>query len=268
MKIRTLAAIATLAAAPALAACTSSDDTATTTSSASVTAPQFVTNARGAIEVNLGDPVIISDNAGKTVLQITNTRLDYTGCADQTADVTQAKFVATIKTGAVTTPEWLWASDFYYVDADGKVAQNADVARAADLTNPCTGSIQFINTPPNSTAEGSPTIVIPNVIRAIGYHLKAQGVDQRVEWKTTIVRASPSTTTATEVPDTTIDTPAPAPADTTTDYPRGTVPGEGQDPANGLPPEWDRDGNGMIDTDAPIGDGDCATPECITNGGN
>lgn len=77
---------------------------------------------------------------------------------------------------------------------------------------------------------------------------------------------APTTTTSTPAavtPEPTTEQQAPATAEPTTDYPRGTVPGENHDFNNGLPPEWDKNGDGMIDKDAPIGDGDCDNPQCL-----
>lgn len=240
-------ALVALAAATILVAgCSPSDDSDNPQSSTSPSpspspTPGLATNQRGAIEVNLGQPVTISDDNGTPVLTITDSRLDTSGCADLSPEVVQAKFAATVKTGSIETPEWLWASDFYYVDARGKVAQNLEVSQMVDGSTPCRGSVQFIDVPPNSTKDGSPTLVVPKIAVAIGYHLDAGGVDRRVEWKLPQGwQPVTSTTTATEPPVTTTD----APAETT--VPETTT-------TNGIPPGWDKDGNGQIDTDAPVG---------------
>ena len=237
------AAFASLAAATIfVVGCSSSSDgdspqSSTPTSAASTPA----TNQRGAIEVDLGQPVTISDDSGTPVLTITNSRLDTSGCADLSPEVVQAKFAATIKTGAIETPEWLWASDFYYVDARGKEAQDLEVSQAVDGSTPCRESVQFTDVPPNSTKDGSPTLVVPTVSVAIGYHLEAGGVDRRVEWKLPQGwQPAPASTTFTEPPVTTTDAP------TETTAPETTT-------TNGIPPGWDKDGNGQIDTDAPVG---------------
>lgn len=261
MKIRTTAAVL-LTVVPMLAACSASDTTSATSSTAATTAG---TNSRGAIEVDLGQPVTVTDSAGNLVLNVTGTRLDTSGCAPATGEVTQAKFVATIKTGNVETDQWLWESDFYYVDPTGKVVENIDVTQKADLWFPCTESVLLIKTPPNSIADGSPTLAIPNNSTTIGYHLEAGGVDQRVEWKlpgglSAAVQSTAAETAESET--TTQEQPATTTASETT-YPTGTVPGEGADLNSGIPSEWDRDGNGLIDTDAPVGDGDCDNPQCL-----
>lgn len=209
------------------------------------------TNARGAREVDLGAPVTITDATGAKVLTITGTRLDTAGCdAALNPDVVESKFVATIETGALETPEWLWASDFYYVNDQNKVAQNLEVSQAVGQNSPCTGSVQFIDVPPNASKDGSPTIVVPVMTTAIGYHLEVGDVDQRIEWKLPAdwrQKVAPPSTPAPAAS----EAPAPAPAPET-----GT-------PGSDLPPGWDKDGDGLIDTDAPVGDVPCDTAECL-----
>lgn len=234
------------AAALALITCCSSGNEASgaTSSSAAAASSSVPTNSRGAIEVAIGEPVTITNAAGAKVLTITGTRLDTAGCdAALNPEVLQAKLAATIETGTVETPEWLWSSDIYYVNDQNKVAHNLEVSQAVGQDFPCNGSVQFIDVPPNSSKDGSPTIVVPIMTTAIGYHLKVGDVDQRVEWKLPAdwrqKVALPST---------------PAPAAT-----EAPAPGGGSD----IPPGWDKDGDGLIDTDAPIGDTPCETAECL-----
>jgi hypothetical protein len=220
-------------------------DSSTASATPSSSAPQ--TNARGAVEVDLGEQVEVYGNNG-LVLRINDTRLDGVGCGLTHPEVVQAKLAATIDTGAAEVPEWLWASDIYYVDANGKVAQNREVSDAVDASFPCADSEQFIDIPPNSTADGSPTIEIPKVTVAIGYHLKAGEVDQRIEWKL------PADWASTLAPPVTTEPEPQAPS---------AEPPEAESPAGSLPSGWDKDGDGLIDTDAPIGDTGCTTPECL-----
>lgn len=252
---RILPVLCTVAAIVVLTSCNSSENTATTSSISTTTAPAVPTNSRGAIEVDLGQPARITDDSGATVLAITGTRLDTDGCTPNLhPEVVHTKFIATIRTGTVETPQWLWPSDIYYVDNAGKVAQNLEVSQAVGEDFACDGSVALIDVPPNSTADGSPTLVVPVMTTAIGYHLKTGDVDQRVEWKLPpnwrqkITPTSTPTPAATEEPE-----PAPAP-----------VPGtEAPSGGSNLPPGWDKDGDGLIDTDAPIGDVPCDTTECL-----
>ncbi|AOE44056.1 hypothetical protein SEA_BLINO_40 [Gordonia phage Blino] len=225
-----------------------------TSSSASAAASSSVpTNSRGAIEVAIGEPVTVTDASGAQVLTVTGTRLDTAGCNGAlTPEVVQAKLVATIETGAMETPQWLWPSDIYYVNDQNKVAQNLEVSQAAGQDFPCDGSVSFIDVPPNSSKDGSPTIVVPIMTTAIGYHLKVGDVDQRVEWKLPGDWREKVATPSTPAPAAT-EAPAPAPA------PETGAPEGGSD----IPPGWDKDGDGLIDTDAPIGDTPCETAECL-----
>lgn len=252
---RHLAVALTCAAVCVAAACSSGGSepmtsSATQTSVASSTA---ATNVRNAVEVKLGEPVTVTSPGGGLVLKIADTRLDATGCSGSHPEVKQVKFVATIQTGDKESDQWLWPSDFYYVNSAGKVAQNREVEEAADIAYACDGSVEFINVPPNSTMDGSPTIVIPNETTTVGYHLTVGGVDQRVEWKLPAgwqdTVAPEVAAPATEVPATTEPEPAPPAA-------------EAPETEGGIPPGWDKNGDGLIDTDAPIGD-DCDTPECL-----
>lgn len=207
-----------------------------TTSSAS--AP---TNQRGAVEVNLGQPVTITGPEGARIVTITDTHLDPSGCdTTLTSEVVQTKFAATIETGNLEQPEWLWASDFYYVAANGKVAQNLEVSQHVDAVNPCRDSHQLIGVPPNSLADGSPTIVVPIYSQAIGYKLTVGDATYRVEWRLPA--------------DWQRIRPAPEPTETTTAPPvETTEPTSDPTPNPNIPPGWDKDGNGQIDTDAPVG---------------
>ncbi|AVP42262.1 hypothetical protein SEA_FENRY_36 [Gordonia phage Fenry] len=254
---RYLPALCTAAALALLTtSCSSSDDnnadptssTATTASSSSVP-----TNSRGAIEVAIGEPITITDASGAKVLTVTGTRLDTAGCNGAlNPEVVQAKLVATIETGAMETPQWLWPSDIYYVNDQNKVAQNLEVSQAVGQDFPCDGSVSFIDVPPNSSKDGSPTIVVPIMTTAIGYHLKVGDVDQRVEWKLPgdwRAKVAPPSTPAPAA----TEAPAPAPA------PETGAPEAGSD----IPPGWDKDGDGLIDTDAPVGDVPCDTAECL-----
>lgn len=217
----------------------SSSESRTSTTATSPTA--VPTNQRGAVEVNLGQPVTITRPDGARLVTITGTRLDPSGCdTSLTNEVVQAKFVATIETGNLEQPEWLWASDFYYVAANGKVAQNLEVAQHVDAVNPCRGSYQLINVPPNSSANGSPTIVVPIYSQMIGYKLTVGDATYRVEWRLPAdwQRIRPAT---------------PTPAETTQPTVETTEPTSDPTPNPDIPPGWDKDGNGQIDTDAPVG---------------
>lgn len=244
------------ALALAVTACGGSDDSAgeAPSSSTQSAAPSRSSgppeNARGAVEVNLGKQVELYDDGG-LVVRINDTRLDAAGCDFTHPEVVQAKLAATVETGSVEMTQWLWPSDIYYVDANGKVAQDLEVSQAVDSVNPCADSVQLIDVPPNSTADGSPTILIPKVTVAIGYHLKTGNVDQRIEWKL------PADWAASAVPPTTEAAAEPEP-------PAVEAPTE-EDPGSNIPPGWDKDGDGLIDTDAPIGDTECTTSECLIN---
>ncbi|AXH49680.1 hypothetical protein KNT98_gp38 [Gordonia phage Frokostdame] len=254
---RYLPALCTAAAIALLTTSCSSGDDGTadpTSSSASAASSSMPTNSRGAIEVAIGEPVTITDASGAKVLTVTDTRLDTAGCnSTLNPEVVQSKFVATIETGGMETQQWLWPSDIYYVNDQNKVAQNLEVSQAAGEDFPCDGSVSFIDVPPNSSKDGSPTIVVPIMTTAIGYHLKVGDVDQRVEWKLPAdwrqKVAPPSTPDA--APAATEQAPAPEPA---------PAPETG---GSDVPPGWDKDGDGLIDTDAPVGDVPCDTAECL-----
>lgn len=288
MKLRHATLVAMLAAT-ALTAAACSSDTSTATSSSSSAAPKSTTNKRGAVEVTLGQPVTLRDQTGKPIIAITDTRLDTAGCRTinysdipqlanegATGEIRQAKFIATIQVGDVQEKQWLWSSDFYFVAPDGEIADNLTISQLHDDlagTN-CDGETSIIDLPPNSKAKGATTLDIPVGTEkggpvAIGYKVNGK----RIEWKLPGGAAKvlgPAPTTATTTPPaavtpepTAAEQQAPATAEPTTDYPRGTVPGENHDFNNGLPPEWDKNHDGMIDKDAPIGDGDCDNPQCL-----
>ncbi|AXQ63870.1 hypothetical protein HOV03_gp17 [Gordonia phage Asapag] len=264
MMNRRLAIAAVCAAAACILSSCSSDSGDTAAASSSSMAPSTVeTNGRGAIEVALGEPVAITGSDGAPVLTITGTRLDSTGCAGDHPEVAHTKFVATIQTGDVETEQWLWPSDFYYVNDANKVAQNSEIEQATDTAFACEGSVEFIDVPPNTSKDGSPTLSVPVMTTAIGYHLDTAGVDQRVEWKLPAEWRQALAPVTSEAPATTTEQPAPEP---TNPAPETTAPDTAAPDSGGIPPGWDKNGDGMIDTDAPIGD-DCETPECLMGEG-
>lgn len=156
-----------------------------------------VTNARGAVEVPLGDPVTLIGDDGNTIVTISNSQLDTEGCkavdyadipdlAEEglTGEIRQVKFKADVEVGDYENPEWLWSSDFYFVGEDSLVTQNVqvDMMHSALLTS-CEGSQQILNLPPNSKARGSVTLSIPvgsvnGGPDAIGYNVDGK----RAEW--------------------------------------------------------------------------------------
>lgn len=251
MKTR-LAPIALLALTGLAVACSTNDSAASESSSTTASVAAQSVNKRGAQEVTLGQPVTIAGKDGKLIVKITGTRLEQSGCdTSLSPEVVQSKFAATIETGDIEQPEWLWASDMYYVDSNGKVAQNVDVVQTLDAVNPCSGSTQFIDVPKNSTADGSPTLVVPRITQAIGYKLDADGTTYRVEWKLPNGWApAPAASTAPAADTTEAPTEEPAPTET-------------QSGGSGIPPEWDKNGDGLIDADAPVGDVGCDTSECL-----
>lgn len=252
MKTR-LIPLALFALTVLISACGSDDSRSTAASGTSASSqPAQPVNKRGAQEVPIGQPVTITGKDRKLIVKITGTRLDQSGCdTSLSPEVVQSKFAATIETGDVEQPEWLWASDMYYVDSNGKVAQNVDVVQTLDAVSPCSGSTQFIDVPRNSTADGSPTLVVPRFTQAIGYKLDADGTTYRVEWKLPNGWApAPAASTAPAADTTEAPTEEPAPTET-------------QSEGSGIPPEWDKNGDGLIDADAPVGDVGCDTSECL-----
>lgn len=287
MKLRHTTVVVAMLAATALTAAACSSDTSTATSSSSSAAPKSATNKRGAVEVTLGQPVTLRDQAGKPIIAITDTRLDTAGCRTinysdipqlanegATGEIRQANFIATIQVGDVQEKQWLWSSDFYFVAPDGEIADNLTISQLHDdlAGANCDGETSIIDLPPNSKAKGATTLDIPVGTEkggpvAIGYKVNGK----RIEWKlpggaAKVLGPAPTPATSTPAavtPEPTTEQQAPATAEPTTDYPRGTVPGENHDFNNGLPPEWDKNGDGMIDKDAPVGDGDCDNPQCL-----
>ncbi|MCD5419780.1 acyltransferase [Rhodococcus pyridinivorans] len=178
----------TVALAPALlllAACGDSGTTAEPTPTTSAPATQAEDtaglNARGAVEVQLGETATVVQN-GTTVLEVSDTSLSTDGCdINTTSDaITKQGFSATVQVGPSTITQWLWASDFYYVDADGKITKNVDTSDAEPCSGP--GSNAFIDLPPNSSADGRVTLDIPNETEVIGYSTTQGGQNIRVEW--------------------------------------------------------------------------------------
>lgn len=199
--MRLRAAFAVVPAALLLASCSSSD----TTDQPEPTTPAATTeadagaglNTRGALEVALGETATVVQN-GVTILEVSDTSLSTDGCDANTTlpgEVTKQGFSATIQVGPTSITQWLWASDFYYVDADGKITQNVATSDA----NPCSdpGVNAFKGLPMNSSAEGLVTLDIPNSTEVIGYSTTQGGQDIRVEWvlpETTIPAVTVETT--------------------------------------------------------------------------
>lgn len=179
----------TAALAPALlllAACGNSDaDQPEPTTSTETTETEGGTelNSRGAVEVQLGDTATITRPDGTLVLEVSDTSLSTDGCKTNTNDpaaITKQAFAATIEVGDATVTQWLWQSDFYYVDRDGRVIRNtatSDAERCSGL-----GTDSFINLPENSSAEGRVTLDVPNTAEVIGYNTKQSGQNIHVEW--------------------------------------------------------------------------------------
>lgn len=182
--MRLRAAFALVPAALLLAACSSSDTTdqsepTTSTATTEVEADAGL-NARGAVEVALGETVTVTQN-GVTVLEVSDTSLSTDGCdvnANAPEAITKQGFSATIQIGPSTITQWLWPSEFYYVDADRKITRNIDTSDA----EPCSGGNSFIDLPPNSGADGRVTLDVPNEAEVIGYSTTQGGQDLRVEW--------------------------------------------------------------------------------------
>lgn len=130
--------------------------------------PTVETNKRGAIEVPLGEPVTVETEYGDLLVSISNTRLDAEGCIAVDYDdipelaseglegaVRQVQFAADIEVGDVENPEWLWASDFYFVEDDSEVVDQLDVSRMSDeFLFSCEGYKQILHLPPNSKEIG------------------------------------------------------------------------------------------------------------------
>ncbi|ORL93384.1 hypothetical protein A5N78_04415 [Prescottella equi] len=206
MKRTLLAGIAVTALV--LTGCSSDSERAnevTNTSAVTTTSDASSLNKRGALEVAMGETATVTKN-GALVLEVSDTSLSTEGCEPhrkQPDTITKYVLNATITTGNETSVQWLWPTDFYYVDATGKVTKNSDVTD----TNPCAGgtSNSFIRTPTNSSADGRPTLDIPNGTVFIGYS-NSTGPDVRIEWRltpdapATSALASPAATSSTMTP--------------------------------------------------------------------
>lgn len=183
--MRLRAVFALVPAALLLAACGSSDtDQPETTTPAATTEADAGAdlNTRGAVEVALGETATVTQN-GTTVLQVSDTSLSTDNCGTNTNDpdtITKQGFSATIEVGPTSIPEWLWPSDFYYVDADGRITQNVATSDANPCSDPRVNA--FKGLPQNSSAEGLVTLDIPNATEVIGYSTTQGGQDIRVEW--------------------------------------------------------------------------------------
>jgi len=206
----------TVAIAPALpllllTACSSSDDTSTEqTISVTTTTADAGLNSRGAVEVQLGETATVTKN-GVTVVEISGTALSTEGCEVNTTkagEISKQAFTATVQIGPESITQWLWPSDFYYVDGGGKITKNINTSDS----EPCdgAGSGAFIDLPPNSSADGAVTLDIPAGTEVIGYYTTQGGQDLRVEW------ILPEPVTVTEVAPAAEHTPASAPAAVTT----------------------------------------------------
>ncbi|OZE16549.1 hypothetical protein CH249_00340 [Rhodococcus sp. 05-2255-3B1] len=164
----------------AISGCSTTNEPATTTTDTSTpdsaAAVEDPTNKRGALEAELGEPISVPE-----VIDITDTALDSDGC-EANADspsVMKMALTASVQIYDVTQIEWLWPSDFYYVDGAGKVTRNVDTSDA----NPCRGGSKVIDLPPNSAADARVTLDIPVESVAIGYTISSSANNQRVEWK-------------------------------------------------------------------------------------
>lgn len=185
--MRLRAAFALAPAALLLASCSSSDTTdqpepTTTYPTATEVNVDGDLNTRGALEVALGETATVVQN-GVTVLEISDTSLSTDGCKENTTlpgEVTKQGFSATVEVGPTSIPEWLWPTEFYYVDSSGKITKNIDVSDAEPCSGP--GANAFKSLPANSAADGRVTLDIPNATEVIGYHTTQGGQDVRVEW--------------------------------------------------------------------------------------
>ncbi|GEM_PF-4883791 len=178
--------LSAIAASVLATSCSSTDDDAARpeASSQSVAASADPTNKRGAVEVDLGQRAEVKDEAGALLLAVSDTALSIEGCplnSEHPGLVSKNRFSASIQIGAAPSTEWLWPSDFYYVDAGGKVVKNIALSDA----NPCSspGSSKFIDLPANSSADGAVTLDIPHTARFIGYQSNLSGQDVRIEWR-------------------------------------------------------------------------------------
>lgn len=200
--------LSAIAASVLATSCSSTDDGAARpeASSQSVTASADLTNKRGAVEVDLGQRAEVKDETGALLLAVSDTALSIEGCplnSEHPGLVSKNRFSAFIEIGAAPSTEWLWPSDFYYVDAGGKVVKNIALSDA----NPCSspGSSKFIDLPANSSADGAVTLDIPHTARFIGYQSNLSGQDVRIEWRVpegTLVTATAESTASAPKPTT------------------------------------------------------------------
>ncbi|MGQ5695515.1 acyltransferase [Rhodococcus erythropolis] len=200
--------LSAIAASVLATSCSSTDDGAARpeASSQSVTASADLTNKRGAVEVDLGQRAEVQDETGALLLAVSDTALSIEGCplnSEHPGLVSKNRFSAFIEIGAAPSTEWLWPSDFYYVDAGGKVVKNIALSDA----NPCSspGSSKFIDLPANSSADGAVTLDIPHTARFIGYQSNLSGQDVRIEWRVpegTLVTATAESTASAPKPTT------------------------------------------------------------------
>lgn len=138
----------------------------------------------GLSEVDLGQRAEVKDETDALLLAVSDTALSVEGCPlniEHPRLVSKSLFSASIEIGAAPSTEWQWPSDFYYVDAGGKVVKNIALSDA----NPCSspGSSKFIDLPANSSADGAVTLDIPHTARFIGYQSNLSGQDVRIEWR-------------------------------------------------------------------------------------
>lgn len=201
MKRSLFSAVAFTIFALTLAGCSNNDDggfeSAATPAETSAEQVQ-VTNERGAVEVDLGEPVTLTDDTGTPLITITNSQLDAIGCKavsyddisafaaeGVTGEIRQVKFKADVEVEEYEYPEWLWASDFYFANDDGEVIQNVEVNRLDDdLVFSCDGSQQILNLPPNSKAKGATTLSIPVGTENGGPDIIGYAINgNRVEWR-------------------------------------------------------------------------------------
>lgn len=194
MKLRLAAAVPLLLLLAACSSGTGDDtDSTATNSTTSETSEADGLNARGAVEVALGETATVIRD-GVTVLEVSGTALSTDGCAANTTlpdEITKQALSATVTVGPETITQWLWPSDFYYVDDAGKIAKNIDTSDATACTS---ATSSFIDMPANASADGIVTLDVPNAARVIGYHTTQGGQDIRIEW--TLPDIAPTTTTS------------------------------------------------------------------------
>ncbi len=215
---KTLALIG-IAVTMTLAACGSSpvDDNAPPGAITSAPAPNSgknKTNKRGAVEVDLGQSVTVTRSDGTRLLTIDHTALSSEGCpahSEAPGLIGKRAFSATITTYDVDAIEWLWPSDFYYVNPEGKVATNFTTTDSS----PCRVASKFVGIPTNSIMDSAVTLDIPYDATIIGYKPSTAGDDVvAVEWRIKPIRpaAAPADTPTTAAAP---NTPTTAPGDVT-----------------------------------------------------